>query len=58
MTEQHVIVHGNPVDGLSFIGPFPTGSDAMEWGDKHLQDEDWWIAPIEPPKEQDSNGNG
>lgn len=58
MNSQHIIVRGNPVDGLSFIGPFLTGGDAMEWGAAHLHDEDWWVAPIEPPKEKDSDGNG
>lgn len=45
----HIIVYGNPVDGLQFIGPFKTAYDAACHGnrDAHLSDAEWWIAPLE-----------
>jgi hypothetical protein len=46
MTGLHIIVRGDPINGLSFIGPFKTGDDAMNWADVNLHDTDWWIAPL------------
>ena len=47
-TGMHIIIVGNPVSGLEFIGPFKTGEDAVEWAnrDAHI-DADWWVAPLE-----------
>jgi hypothetical protein len=43
-----VIVIGNPVDGLQFIGPFKTGNDAIAWANRDANiDADWWVAPLE-----------
>jgi hypothetical protein len=43
----HIIVTGNPVDGLEFYGPFKTHDDAVEFAntDPHMPDE-WWIAKL------------
>lgn len=48
----HIIITGNPVDGLSFIGPFKSSNLAAEHGnlDPHL--EEWWIAPLQKPDEK------
>ncbi len=47
MADTHIIVTGNPVDGLEFYGPFPTANDATEFAntDVHLPEE-WWVAPL------------
>ena len=45
--EQYVIVVGNPVDGLSFIGPYTERKDAEDECESIQQD--WWIAPMELP---------
>ena len=42
----HIVITGNPVDGLFFDGPFKTGEEAMEWADINQQGQDWWIAPL------------
>lgn len=46
---MHIIVIGNPVDGLEFIGPFANETDATNHAntDGNMPDE-WWIAPLEP----------
>jgi hypothetical protein len=47
---KYIIVAGNPVDGLEFIGPFDTFDDAQNAinTDALLPDYfDWWIAKIE-----------
>ena len=46
--EPHIIVYGNPIDGLFFIGPFATREAAMLRGntDGNL-DADWWVAQLE-----------
>ena len=49
--QPHVIVTGNPVDGLNFIGPFPNSASAIESADNDGRlDADWWIAPLERPE--------
>ena len=45
----HVIIVGNPVDGLETYGPFRNAVEACEFGntDADLPDE-WWIMPVHP----------
>lgn len=47
---KYIIVRGNPVDGLSFIGPFDTASEAIE-GAQGLDaiTDDWWITELNAP---------
>lgn len=44
-----IIVAGNPVNGLSFIGPFEDREAAEHYADG-LVDTDWWIADLDPPE--------
>ena len=51
--QPHIIVTGNPVDGLNFIGPFPNSASAIERADHDGRlDADWWIAPLERPRKK------
>lgn len=43
----NIIIHGNPVDGLQFIGPFPDGEEINEYHTEPL--DEWWIASLESP---------
>ena len=50
---MHIIVYGNPIDGLSFIGPFANGEEAVslalhteEW--RHVRNDTWWVASLQP----------
>lgn len=42
-----IIVHGNPVDGLQFLGPFDGDSDIPERYTEPL--DEWWIAALDEP---------
>lgn len=42
-----IIMHGNPVDGLSFIGPFPDGYDIHDGFTDPLHE--WWIVDLDEP---------
>ncbi len=50
---KYIIVTGNPVDGLEFIGPFDTDTEACEFGngDAYMADHggDWWVSSMEAP---------
>ena len=42
-----VLIVGNPVDGLRFVGPFDNGSDAVDFAGNHVaSEEDWWISDL------------
>lgn len=41
----HIIVKGNPVDGLWFLGPFQSHDAAVEHAEGG--DEDWWVAKLD-----------
>jgi hypothetical protein len=49
-----IIIHGSPLDGYQFIGPFETEDEAETWG-KMISGDDsplhgWWaVAPVDPP---------
>lgn len=47
----YIIVIGNPIDGLRFIGPFTDGDPGTpnEYAERHVHDE-WWVVEIEAPK--------
>ena len=44
---QVVILHGNPVDGHTLIGPFKDVVDANEWADG--LDGEWWCMTLQAP---------
>lgn len=49
MDEQHVIVWGNPIDGLSFCGPFEDHDLAVRYAEANYKTHDWWIAGLDKP---------
>lgn len=46
-----IVIYGNPVEGLSFVGPFESYDAALRYvsGDR----DQWLIAPIVAPPEGD-----
>lgn len=40
-----ITIIGNPVDGLSFYGPFENSEEAIDFGDRNA-DTDWWITEL------------
>lgn len=51
MTADYIIVHGDPVNGFAFIGPFEYHGGATRYAEQELSNETWWIAHIEQPEE-------
>jgi hypothetical protein len=47
--ETHIVVTGNPVDGLTFYGVFKTAIDANDWADIRLNGKEWWVAELAHP---------
>lgn len=45
----HIVIIGNPVEGLEFIGPFASNVEAAAYGnaDGNIGG-DWWIAALQP----------
>src|SRR3954466_13505847 len=44
---MRIIVHGNPVDGFSFIGPF---ADSVDIPERHTEPLDyWWLVTLDEP---------
>ena len=44
-----ILVIGNIVDGIEFIGPFTDGEDASEWAENNLKVE-WVIGVLNSPE--------
>lgn len=49
---MYAILHGNPVDGLTVVGPFDEFDDANGYADDHLNGGgEWWIVELIAPEE-------
>lgn len=48
MNEQHILIVGNIIDGLRFVGPFATLKDAEEAGVREDKGT-WTTAPLALP---------
>jgi hypothetical protein len=46
---QYIVIVGNPVEGLKFIGPFDNANDVLEWVEDHGGSSQWWLADMEMP---------
>ena len=49
-----LLITGNPVDGFRYRGPFE-GGGAEVWAEAHDHEADWWVAPLNPPHDEDDN---
>jgi hypothetical protein len=47
----HIILEGNIVDGVTFIGPFPTNHEAVVYATDRCVAE-WSVTEMEPPRDQ------
>jgi hypothetical protein len=52
---NYLLIVGNPVDGFRFRGPFATAGDAGVWAESHDHEADWWVAPLNPPADEEMN---
>ena len=44
---MYIIVFGNPVDGIDFVGTFEDHCEATCHAETFLKNEEWWIAELE-----------
>lgn len=52
-----VIVAGNPIDGVTIIGPFDDEDDALEHAGAELNGNvEWWLYTLESPNPEGTNG--
>ena len=45
-----VLVIGTPLTGFEFIGPFPNEDAAVEYGERHSGDVEWWVITVQAPE--------
>lgn len=55
MATQHIIMIGNPVDGINLIGPFNSRDKARAYAESHLDDEQWNIASLTSPVQDEED---
>jgi hypothetical protein len=56
---MYVLITGNPVDGISLIGPFTDSEEAIEYAEVHINGPgEWWLAEVEAPQEQEQEQEG
>lgn len=48
---QHLVIFGNPVDGFTHVGPFPSIDAAVAYIDTELHQENCWTAVLHTPAE-------
>lgn len=51
-----IIVAGNAIDGLYFIGPFPDHDAAVEYGEDHMAHDDWNVTSMYDPEIYNETG--
>ena len=44
-----IVIEGNPIDGMTFVGPFGSHEEAIIFMEG--EGGDWWIANMETPPE-------
>ena len=45
-TGMHVVVVGDPFEGMAIYGPFKTGVDAVWWAERKHANDVWWAVPL------------
>lgn len=51
--EKTIIVCGNPIDGMFFMGPFRSDGLAEAYAQASLGCRDWWLAKVLKPDPQE-----
>jgi hypothetical protein len=46
---MHIVILGDPINGFTYIGPFPTKADADEYVDNDASDDYAWIVMLTAP---------
>lgn len=53
---MYIIVFGNPVDGIDFVGTFNDHDEATGHAETFLRNEEWWIAKLQSAAETEEAG--
>ena len=48
---MHIVIVGNVVDGLNFVGPFLSGESALTFAEDELGSEDFNIVQLTPSED-------
>jgi len=51
---MYIGVYGNPIDGLTFTGPFADEDTAIEHMENGYSEDVWWIAELNEPTMQEN----
>jgi len=43
---MYIIVAGDPLSGFEFFGVFPSEELALNWGERCMEDREWWVAEV------------
>jgi hypothetical protein len=51
---MYVLITGNPIDGISLIGPFDEPDAAIDYAEVNINGQgEWWLVEVEAPQEQE-----
>lgn len=53
---MHVVLIGDPINGMEVFGPFKTGIDAEKWASAYAIDS-WVIAPLKAQSVQEERAS-
>jgi hypothetical protein len=51
--EQWVLSFGNPSDGFEYVGPFATATDAIDYAEKWIRNQEWWTILLQAPAKEE-----
>lgn len=49
--DSYVAVVGDPIDGISLIGPFASPDDVRSYCESERNDRAWWCVPMVRPED-------
>ena len=51
MDQQFIVIYGNPAEGFTYVGPFASHDDAVDYAQVDNAPSDWWIILLQQPAE-------
>lgn len=46
---KHVVVSGDPIQGIEVVGPFDDREDAIKYAETNMRGESWWTTEMTAP---------
>lgn len=47
---MHILMVGNPLDGVQIYGPFDDEAEALAYGERYFRNDTWWVPRLIEPK--------